>query len=58
MAARVFNVEFRIAVAQRILNGESVSSLSNQYKIKAAFFIVGEMRIAKKGRLVSASPGV
>ena len=34
MAARVFKVEFRIAVAQRILNGESVSSLSNQYKIK------------------------
>ena len=33
-AARVFKVEFRIAVAQRILNGESVSSLSNQYKIK------------------------
>jgi hypothetical protein len=26
-AARVFKVEFRIAVAQRILNGESVSSL-------------------------------
>ena len=34
MAARVFKVEFRIAVAQRILNGESVSSLSRQYKIK------------------------
>jgi transposase len=33
-AARVFKVEFRIAVAQRILNGESVSSLSRQYKIK------------------------
>ena len=33
-AARVFKVEFRIAVAQRILNGESVSSLSSQYKIK------------------------
>ena len=34
MAARVFKVEFRIAVAQRILNGESVSSLSSRYKIK------------------------
>jgi transposase len=34
MAARVFKVEFRIAVAKRILNGESVSSLSSQYKIK------------------------
>jgi transposase len=33
-AARVFKVEFRIAVAQRILNGESVSSLSSQYEIK------------------------
>jgi hypothetical protein len=33
-AARVFKVEFRIAVAQRILNRESVSSLSSQYKIK------------------------
>jgi transposase len=33
-AARVYKVEFRIAVAQRILNGESVSSLSSQYKIK------------------------
>jgi hypothetical protein len=33
-AARVFKVEFRIAVPQRILNGESVSSLSIQYKIK------------------------
>ena len=34
MATRVFKVEIRIAVAQRILNGESVSSLSSQYKIK------------------------
>jgi transposase len=33
-AARVFTVEFRIAVAQRILNGESVSALSNELKIK------------------------
>ena len=33
-AARVFKVKFRIAVAQRILNGESVSWLSSQYKIK------------------------
>ena len=57
MAARVFKVEFRIAVAQRMLNGGSVSSLSSQYKIKAAFFMAGEMRIAKRGRLVSANPG-
>jgi transposase-like protein len=33
-AARVFKVEFRIAVAQRILNGENVSTLSNKYKIR------------------------
>jgi transposase len=32
--ARVFRVEFRIAVARRILNGESVSALSNELKIK------------------------
>jgi hypothetical protein len=54
-AARVFKVEFRTAVAQRILNGESVSSLSRQYKIKR--FIAGEMRIAKWERLVLAGPG-
>ena len=33
-AARVFSVEFRVAVAERILNGESVSVLSNELKIK------------------------
>jgi transposase len=33
-AARVFSVEFRVAVAERILNGESVSALSNELKIK------------------------
>jgi putative transposase len=33
-AGRVFRVEFRIAVAQRILNGESVSALSNEFKIR------------------------
>ncbi len=32
--ARVFRVEFRIAVARRILNGESVSALSNELKTK------------------------
>ena len=32
--ARVFKMEFRIAVARRILNGESVSALSNELKIK------------------------
>jgi transposase len=33
-AARVFTVAFRVAVAQRILNGESVSALSAELKIK------------------------
>jgi transposase-like protein len=32
--ARVFRVEYRIAVARRILNGESVTALSNELKIK------------------------
>jgi transposase-like protein len=31
---RVFKAEFRISIAQRILNGESVGSLSDRYKIK------------------------
>jgi transposase-like protein len=34
MAARVFSVEFRSAVAQRILNGESVMASSDEHKIK------------------------
>ncbi len=34
MAARVFSVEYRSTVAQRILNGESVSALSVELKIK------------------------
>lgn len=34
MAVRVFSVEFRSAVAQRILNGESVQVLSTEFKIK------------------------
>ena len=33
-AYRVFKAEFRISIAQRILDGESVSALSSQYKIK------------------------
>jgi transposase-like protein len=33
-AYRVFKAEFRISIAQRILDGESVSSLSGKYKIK------------------------
>ena len=34
MAARLFSVEFRSAIAQRILNGESVLALSTEFKIK------------------------
>jgi transposase-like protein len=33
-APRVFKAEFRISIAQRILDGESVSALSGKYKIK------------------------
>jgi transposase-like protein len=33
-AVRVFTVEFKVAVAERILNRESVSALSNELKIK------------------------
>jgi transposase-like protein len=50
MAARVFKVEFRIAVAQRILNGESVSSLSSQYKIKRSVFYRWRDAYRKKGK--------
>ena len=34
MAVRVFSVEFRSAIAQRILNGESVLALATEFKIK------------------------
>jgi transposase-like protein len=34
MAARLFSVEFRSAIAQRILNGESVLALATEFKIK------------------------
>ncbi len=34
MAVRVFSVEFRSAIAQRILNRESVLALSTEFKIK------------------------
>jgi transposase len=33
-AVRVFKAEFRISIAQRILDGESVSSLRSKHKIK------------------------
>ena len=33
-APRAFKSEFRISIAQRILDGESVSSLSGKHKIK------------------------
>src|SRR5271154_2266987 len=49
-AARVFRVEFRIAVAQRILNGESVSSLSSQYKIKRSVLYRWRDAYREKGR--------
>ena len=49
-AARVFKVEFRIAVAQRILNGESVSSLSSQYKIKRSVLYRWRDAYREKGK--------
>jgi transposase len=61
-AASVSKVEFRIAVAQRILNGESVSSLSRQYKIKRSLLYrwrdaYCEMGTAGFGRPRGPRPG-
>ena len=55
-AARVFKVEFRIAVAQRILNGESVSSLSSQYKIKRSVLYRRRDSYREKGRAGFGQP--
>jgi transposase len=56
MAARVFKVEFRIAVAQRLLNGESVSSLSNQYKIKRSVLYRWRDSYREKGKAGFGQP--
>ena len=55
-AARVFKVEFRIAVAQRILNGESVSSLSNRYKIKRSVLYRWRDSYREKGKAGFGQP--
>jgi transposase len=55
-AARVFKVEFRIAVAQRILNGESVSSLSSQYKIKRSVLYRWRDSYREKGKAGFGQP--
>ena len=55
-AARVFKVEFRIAVAQRILNGESVSSLSSQYKIKRSVLYRWRDAYREKGKAGFGQP--
>jgi transposase len=55
-ATRVFKVEFRIAVAQRILNGESVSSLSNQYKIKRSLLYRWRDAYREKGKAGFGQP--
>ena len=55
-AARVFKVEFRIAVAQRILNGESVSSLSNQYKNKRSVIYRWRYLYREKGKAGFGGP--
>ena len=56
MSARVFKVEFRIAVAQRILNGESVSSLSSQYKIKRSVLYRWRDAYREKGKAGFGQP--
>jgi transposase-like protein len=55
-AARVFKVEFRTAVAQRILNGESVSSLSSQYKIKRSVLYRWRDSYREKGKAGFGQP--
>jgi transposase len=55
-AARVFKVKFRIAVAQRILNGESVSSLSSQYKIKRSILYRWRDAYREKGKAGFGQP--
>jgi transposase len=55
-ATRVFKVEFRIAVAQRILNGESVSSLSDQYKIKRSLLYRWRDSYREKGKAGFGQP--
>jgi hypothetical protein len=56
MAARVFKVEFRIAVAQRILNGETVSSLSSQYKIRRSVLYRWRDAYHEKGKAGFGQP--
>ena len=55
-ATRVFKVEFRIAVAQRILNGESVSSLSNRYKIKRSVLYRWRDSYRERGKACFGQP--
>jgi hypothetical protein len=56
MAARVFKVEFRVAVAQRILNGETVSSLSSQYKIRRSVLYRWRDAYHEKGKAGFGQP--
>ena len=56
MAARVFKVEFRIAVAQRILNGETVCSLSSQYKIRRSVLYRWRDAYHEKGKAGFGQP--
>ena len=56
MAARVSKVGFRIAVAQRILNGESVSSLGSQYKIKRSILYRWRDAYREKGKAGFGQP--
>jgi transposase len=56
MASHVSKVEFRIEVAQRILNGESVSSLSSQYRIKRGVLYRWRDAYREKGRAGFGQP--
>jgi transposase-like protein len=57
-AARVFKAEFRVSIAQRRLDGESVSALSSKYKIKRSILYRWRDFYATREPLVSAGHGV
>lgn len=47
--SRVFTPEFRVSVAERILNGESISALSAELKIKRSVLYRWRDRYRKEG---------
>lgn len=63
MSSRVFNPEFRISVAQRIISGESVSKLHHELEIKRSVLYRWGDNYRKEGaaglgRAVGRPPGV